>query len=71
MSVFVANLDSIVFAIPLVGLLVSAFFRVDELVGKPSKHISHRRQMAGLDCNGMPLCLDPDGRLPIQARKAA
>ncbi len=60
----VSNLDSVIFAVPLVGLLVTAMFRVDELVGQPIKPVRHRRQVSGLDANGFPRCLDPDGRMP-------
>jgi len=70
MSVLVSNLDSVVFALPLLGLLFSVFFRVDEPVGQPVKPAVRRRHAAGLDRNGLPLCLDPDGRLPVRARKS-
>jgi hypothetical protein len=62
MSLIVSNLDSVIFGIPLLGLLFSAFFRVDELAGKPLKVVPNRRQVSGLDRNGIPLCLDPDRR---------
>jgi hypothetical protein len=71
MDVVVSNLDSVVFGIPLVGLLVSAFFRVDELVAAPQRTKLHRRQMPGLDRNGIPMCLDPDGKVTPQTRHAA
>jgi hypothetical protein len=74
MSLVVTNLDSVIFAIPLLGLLFSAFFRMDELVGKPVrpvKPVLHRRQVSGQDQNGLPLCLDPDGKMFQAARRAS
>jgi len=68
MSVIISNLDSVIFAIPMVGLLFSAFFRVDELVRKPLRPVMHRRRVSGLDHNGIPICLDPDGRLHRRLR---
>ncbi len=68
MSIFVANLVAVIFAFPMVGLLFPTFFRVDELMAKPLKPVLHRRQVSGLDCNGIPMCLDPDGRMPVRIR---
>jgi hypothetical protein len=68
MEVVVSNMDAVVFGIPLIGLLISAFFRVDELVAAPQKRVTHRRQMPGLDRNGMPQCVDPDGKVTPQTR---
>jgi hypothetical protein len=68
MEVVVSNMDAVVFGIPLVGLLISAFFRVDELVAAPQKRVTHRRQMPGLDHSGMPICVDPDGQVAPQDR---
>jgi hypothetical protein len=70
MNVVVSNLDAVIFGIPLLGLLVSAFFRVDELASAPRKRVSTRRQMAGTDLNGMPICMDPDGRVTPKAHHA-
>jgi hypothetical protein len=69
MSLVVSNLDSVIFAIPLLALLFSAFFRVDELMGRSMKPVASRRAIAGTDQNGMPLCLDPDARRPMRSHK--
>jgi hypothetical protein len=71
MSTLQSNADALLVAIPMIGILVVGFFRLDELVGKPNKRqIVHRRQIAGLDDKGRQVCLDPDGT--IQAgRKSA
>lgn len=64
MSLVVSNLDLVIFAVPLLGLLLSAYFRVHELAKKPSRPVAHRRYASGSDENGIPLCLDPDGKAP-------
>jgi len=60
-----SNTDSLLVAIPMVGLLFAGFFRLDELFGKSKKKksVKARRPMVGLDENGRPICLDPDGNV--------
>ena len=55
--------DSLLVAIPMVGLLFAGFFRLDELFGKSKKPAKTRRPMVGLDENGRPMCVDPDGQV--------
>jgi len=55
--------DSLLVAIPMVGLLFAGFFRLDELFGKSKKPVKTRRPMVGLDENGRPMCVDPDGQV--------
>jgi hypothetical protein len=57
-----SNTDALLVAIPMVVLLVVSFFRIDELFVKGKRAPDRRRKMAGLDANGRPACLDPDGR---------
>ena len=52
----------------MVGLLFAGFFRLDELFGKSKKPVKTRRPMVGLDENGRPMCVDPDGQ--VVARKS-
>jgi hypothetical protein len=68
MTILESNTDALLVAIPMVGLLFAGFFRLDELFGKPKKQAEPRRQIAGLDAKGRPVCIDPDGR-PVQARR--
>jgi hypothetical protein len=63
MMVQLSNTDSLLVAIPMVGLLFAVFFRLDELLGKSKKPTKTRRQMVGLDENGRPMCVDPDGQV--------
>ena len=64
MSVLQSNTDAVLVAIPMIGMLVAGFFRLDELVGKPKKSAEHRRSMSGWDEQGRPICADPDGKSP-------
>jgi len=62
MSVLQSNADALLVAVPMIGILIVGFFRLDELVGKPNKkQTTHRRLMSGLDDKGRQVCLDPDG----------
>ncbi|MFC5864186.1 hypothetical protein ACFPT7_17910 [Acidicapsa dinghuensis] len=74
-----SNSDAILVAVPMVGILIACFFRLDEMFGKPKKKVmlEHRRQMSGWDENGKPICIDPDGgkgrqvsagTVPVKAR---
>lgn len=58
-----SNSDALLVAVPMVGILIACFFRLDEMFGKPKKKTSveHRRQMSGWDADGKPMCADPDG----------
>ena len=62
--------DSLLVAIPMVGLLFAGFFRLDELFGKSKKKpVKTRRPMVGLDENGRPMCVDPDGQVAERKSK--
>ena len=67
MTILESNTDALLVAIPMVGLLFAGFFRLDELFGKSKKTSAPRRQVAGLDANGQPACIDPDGQV-VRAR---
>lgn len=58
-----SNSDAILVAVPMIGILIACFFRLDEMFGKPKKKVivEHRRPMSGWDKNGKPICGDPDG----------
>ncbi len=62
MSILHSNLDAFLVAIPMIGLLLVCYFRLDELVGKPKQTAERRRQIAGSDASGRPICIDPDGK---------
>jgi len=57
-----SNSDAILVAVPMIGILIACFFRLDEMFGKPKKKdmVEHRRTMSGWDKEGKPMCADPD-----------
>jgi hypothetical protein len=63
MSVLQSTADSLLVAIPMVGLLFAGFFRLDELVGKPKKAMVTRHRLSSWDEEGRAVCVDPDGRI--------
>ena len=69
MSQLQSNTDAMLVAIPMVGVLFAGFFKLDELFGRPKKPVENRRQMSGLDENGLPVCADPDGTMPRRRPK--
>ena len=66
-----SNGDALLVAVPMVGLLIAGYFRLDELLGKPQKKSEPRRQIAGLDEDGRQICLDPDGKSYKRKAKSA
>jgi hypothetical protein len=54
--------DTFLIAIPFLGLLLAALFRLDERFAAPKKVGGPRRPPCGLDLDGRPILCDPDGR---------
>jgi hypothetical protein len=69
MAAIQSDMNALLVAIPMVGLLFVGMFRLDELFGKTQKKTKRRREIAGVDQNGMPICLDPDGNVLNPVRK--
>jgi len=63
MTALPSNMDAILVAIPMVGVLFVGMFRLDELIGKPKKRPERRRAIAGSEKDGSPICIDPDGQI--------
>jgi len=57
-------LDILLVAVPFVVVLALAVFRLNTLFAAPqaSPHRLRRRSGCGIDANGEPLLVDPDGR---------
>jgi hypothetical protein len=56
--------DTFLFAIPLVALVALAIFRLDALFAASkcsAGTVHHRRTGCGMDANGDPVLVDPDG----------
>jgi len=49
-------------AVPFIGLLLGALFRLDRVLAAPRPKIGPRRPATGTDSDGEPLHCDPDGR---------
>ena len=49
-------------AVPFVGVLLVALFRLDEIIATPKRAKAIRRRICGRDLNGHLLLTDPDGR---------
>jgi hypothetical protein len=57
--------DTLLIAIPLLGLLAMGVLRLDEVIFSSSKGPAkqHQRAMCGVDEQGQPILTDPDGRV--------
>jgi hypothetical protein len=63
MTMLLSNRDALLVALPMIGILFVGFFRLDEAFGKPkNKQAKRRSQVAGVDPEGRPICIDPDGK---------
>ena len=61
-SVLKSGLDTILIAVPFVGLLVIGMFRLDAVFAAPKQAAGMRRPPSGMDEHGSVLFSDPDGR---------
>ena len=55
--------DTVLVAVPLIGLLLGTLFRVDEIFASGKREMRRNRPFCGMDDDGEPLLSDPDGRL--------
>ena len=71
MQEFIANSgsDTLLVAIPSLGLLLISFFRLDQLLASPRQRNKTGRFVSGVDKDGEPIMCDPDGRPWDQPRK--
>lgn len=53
--------DGLLVGVPMVAVLLGTFFRLDEVWSRREKDKVRRPLAGGVDGNGMPICLDPDG----------
>jgi hypothetical protein len=61
----VSNADSLLFGLPMIGFLFAGLFRLDELIGRSRKTPMRRTLAGGVDSDGMPIFVEPDGQ-PLQ-----
>ncbi len=57
-----SNLDSVLVALPMFAVLFLAVFRLDELICRSPKRAARRPLAGGVDGDGMPICVEPDGK---------
>lgn len=55
----------------MVGLLIAIFFRLDELIVKPRKHVQTRNKLSSWDKDGRPVLADPDEKLHSEIKKSS
>ena len=67
-TVLKPGLDTFLFAVPFLGMLLVGFFRLDGWFAAPKQELKPRRPPSGMDEAGRPLLTDPDGRLWRPAR---
>jgi len=67
-----SSLKSILVAVPMLFVLLTGFFRLDQLFAAPRRRTAARRPPTGIDEDGAPILCDPDGRrqsVPSPRRK--
>jgi hypothetical protein len=60
-----AGLEVLILGFPAVGLLFSAFFRLDELIARPNTNSGIGRPLSHRGEDGYFVCIEPDGRASI------
>ncbi len=61
-TVLQSGWQTLLVAVPSVGILVVGLFRLDELIASPKRRKAVKRPASGCDRNGRLLLSDPDGR---------
>jgi hypothetical protein len=63
-----SNTDALLIAVPMIGILIAGFFRLDELIVKPRKVTMKRAQAPGADERGQRVYTDHEGTIHIVRR---
>jgi len=63
MNVIESNAEAILVTIPMILMLLISFFRLDEVLGQPTKPMQRRRSFSHRDGAGVAVCVEPDGRM--------
>lgn len=61
--ILLSNADTILVAIPMIGVLFVGVFRLDEIIGRPQKVSLPRKGFSHRDGDGAVVCVEPDGRV--------
>jgi hypothetical protein len=57
-----SGLDTLLIAIPSLGLLLITFLRLDQMLAAPKQRNNPGRFVRGVNADGEPIMCDPDGR---------
>jgi hypothetical protein len=57
-----STFDTLLLGIPIVGILLLGFFRVDALIAKPRARAVLGHPLSHRDRDGQIVCIEPDGR---------
>jgi hypothetical protein len=58
-------LEALILGIPAVGILLTAFFRLDVLLAKPNGNSRIGHPLSHVDEDGRLVCIEPDGRYSV------
>jgi hypothetical protein len=61
--------DTLLVAIPFIGILALGVFRLDTIFFATKEPANRRRPRCGMDKNGEPLLVDPDGKPSVARQK--
>ncbi len=62
-TMLTSSRDTLLVALPFIGMLMVGIFRLDELIVVPREARVNPRRPGGMDVNGDPIICDPDGRV--------
>jgi len=58
-----SNTDAILVAVPMVGVMFAVLFRLDESLSRGRKPMEQGHPLSDWDKDGLPVCVEPDGKL--------
>ncbi len=63
MAADLSNADTILIAVPMIGMMFAGLFRLDEWFSRPGTPHEKGHQLSSWDADGAPICVEPDGNL--------
>lgn len=61
--------ETLLYAIPTLGLLVIGIFGLEGRMARPKGKLVRQRMPCGVDSEGEPMVIDPDGRVAVERRR--
>jgi hypothetical protein len=65
-EILISGRDTLLVAIPFLVLFVVSLFRLDAIFSAPKGGIRQRQPLCGMNENGKPVLIDPDGKHPAR-----